>query len=83
MKTRNFIFSELLDEVQEYITRGKRDNYQYLLVMLDSFSYEYYPIFFISLEDLILKKQEYEDNSHMQRVMAVFDLVDDKELVGV
>lgn len=65
------------DEIREWFARGKQCGARFMLVVVDSFSYEDYPSFVKPGEDI---KAAIDGKScNMQRVVEVYDLAMDME----
>lgn len=57
----------------DYIERGRRKGAKYVIVVLDTFDYDDYPVFIFEGEDLEERKKEY-DGVNMQRILEVVEL---------
>jgi hypothetical protein len=58
-------------EIREWLERGKTQKATHLVVRVDTFDYEDYPVFCFSKEEARMKAS---DTSNMQRTMEVYDL---------
>lgn len=65
--------SKYASELERWTEEGKSENATFLIVVLDTFSYEYYPVFVDADDNVETIKKEY-DNKNMQQVMEVVDL---------
>ena len=65
------------NEIDEFYAQGLEMGKVFMLVALDTFSYDYYPVFTDSKEDA---KAEYErlHGKNMQKVLEVYDLNGDR-----
>ena len=60
-------------EIGEWFDRGKKAGANYMIVVCDTFSYEDYPAFVSSGENVV-ERINYFRRSPMQRIMEVYDL---------
>jgi hypothetical protein len=58
---------------QEWIKEGKDQGAMYLISVCDTFDYDDYPVYANSEEEMLEKKEHY-NNASMQRVNEVVDL---------
>jgi hypothetical protein len=70
---------DLVEEVIDFINRGKKEKYKYVIVVCDGFSYENYPSYHNTLEDLMFSLPRFQTN--MQRVEIIIDLEKDKRIL--
>lgn len=66
------------EEIRNWIKRGKKEKATHMLVVVDTFDYEDYPVFVKVGENVYTKEHEY-NQSPMQRVMEVYNLSKDIE----
>lgn len=64
-------------EIGQWFDRGKTEGATHLIVVVDTFDHEDYPVFAASDEDCLRKYDEH-DGPNMQRVMEVYDLRGDR-----
>ena len=60
-------------EIDDWIIRGKKHNFAFIISVCDTFDYDDYPVFVTHKEDLAKRKSEYND-VNMQRINEVIDL---------
>ena len=66
------------EDIDEWFDRGVAQEATHLIVVVDSFDYEDYPVFIKPTDDLPDKMNDIR-NSPMQRIMEVYKLSMDKE----
>lgn len=59
------------DEISAWIERGIGDNENYMVVVCDTFSYDDYPVYY-KTEDQVRQKLQHPGS--MQSIMEVYDL---------
>lgn len=60
-------------DIREWLERGKKDGATHLIIVVDTFDYDDYPVFVKAGEDVRAKEIEY-NGKEMQRVMEVYSL---------
>lgn len=63
-------------EISEWFDRGVRQGASHMLVMVDTFDYEDYPVY---VTDVGEARQRYSSPGEMQRCMEVYNLKLDKQ----
>ena len=66
------------DDIREWLKQGKKEKATHLIVVVDTFSYEDYPVFVKKKEDVNEVFNKY-DKKGMQRVMEVYSYALDLE----
>lgn len=61
------------EDIKEWIKRGKDDGATHMIVVVDTFDWEDYPVYVKADEDCRKKYDSY-NGKEMQRVMEVYDL---------
>ena len=62
--------------ISDWFDRGVKKNYQYMVVMCDTFDWDDYPLYFNSLEEV---KNKYDNPGSMQKVMESYTLTNNKD----
>ena len=65
-------------QIEVWFKRGLSQQKSHMLVVRDGFDYEYYPVYSASPDDVAELLETYND-VNMQRVMEVYDLLDDPQ----
>lgn len=61
------------NDIRKWLKRGDRKGSRYMIVETDTFSYEYYPVFVDSHEDLEKRKRSIRNKS-MTSIREIYDL---------
>lgn len=64
------------EDLSEWFDRGAQKGASYMVVVVDTFDYEDYPVFCDTKKEALIRMK---DPGEMQRVMEVYDLKADKE----
>lgn len=64
-------------DIERWFVEGKKDEVEFMIVVCDSFVYEYYPVFVKGTD--FWKKINEIDKKSMRRIMEVYDLSMDME----
>lgn len=62
-----------IEEIKEWIKRGKKEKATHLIVVCDTFEYEDYPVYVYEKDDYNEIRNKYDGNN-MQRIMQIYDL---------
>lgn len=66
------------EEIREWLARGKAEGATHMIVVVDTFDYEDYPVFVKPDQDVRKVHEEY-NGKNMQRVMEVYSYKKDLE----
>jgi hypothetical protein len=67
------------DEIAEWVKRGKKENYKFIVVVCDTFDYEDYPVFCKNAAEC-WSEYEKHNGKNRQKVMEVYDLTKDTDM---
>jgi len=62
-----------LDEINEWISKGKDEGAEYIISVCDTFDYTDYPVFVMPEENLNKEKSKY-DGTNMQKINEIITL---------
>lgn len=66
------------NDISRWFDNGVKNNAAYMIVMVDTFDYEDYPVF-VSPQDDIHKELTFRRMASMQRIVEVYDLSMDRD----
>jgi len=64
------------EDVNRWIEKAKKEGFEYILSVCDTFEYEDYPVYFASLDELLIGYSKY-DNNGMQKINEIIHLSED------
>jgi hypothetical protein len=62
------------EDIRGWLERGQKQGATHVIVAVDRFSYEDYPIFISPEDDLMAKVEQLQSGENMQGLMEVYDL---------
>jgi len=66
------------NDIMKWFDAGVQDNDKWMIVIADTFSYENYPSYFKTRDDMI-ESRDNADDEKMLRVMEVYDLTANRD----